>query len=113
MQAMAYDGSQDVATWLMSEKLEGVGGYWDGERLVSRNGEPFSPPPEFTFDLPDFPLEGVIGNLGRAGRPCQDCIHYKERRERRLAESAICRPRRSLQSGRLHRTAAAAAGLVY
>jgi len=54
----------------MSEKLEGAGGYWDGERLMSRNGLPFSPPPEFTFDLPDFALEGVIwagrGDLARA-----------------------------------------------
>ena len=54
------DGSADIAGWLMSEKLDGVRGYWDGERLWSKNGSPFFPPPEFLHDLPPFPLEGEL-----------------------------------------------------
>lgn len=55
-----YSEQTDVAGWLMSEKLDGVRGYWDGERLWSKNGHPFSPPAVFVRDLPPFPLEGEI-----------------------------------------------------
>ncbi|MBU0675202.1 MAG: DNA ligase [Proteobacteria bacterium] len=54
------DGSQNVDSWLMSEKLDGVRGYWDGKQLLSKNGIPFTPPAEFTNNFPDFPLEGEI-----------------------------------------------------
>lgn len=49
-----------VSGWLMSEKLDGVRGYWDGRQLLSKNGTVFSPPPEFLRGLPPFPLEGEI-----------------------------------------------------
>lgn len=44
----------------MSEKLDGVRGYWDGKQLWSKNGTPFFPPTEFTHNLPSFPLEGEL-----------------------------------------------------
>ena len=30
--------NQDVQGWVMSEKLDGVRGYWDGKTLLSRQG---------------------------------------------------------------------------
>lgn len=30
--------NQDVSGWVMSEKLDGVRGYWDGTRLFTRGG---------------------------------------------------------------------------
>ena len=53
-------GSRDVSTWLMSEKLDGVRGYWNGRRLLSKNGLTFTPPAEFTENFPDFVIEGEI-----------------------------------------------------
>ncbi len=55
-----YSGTVSVAGWLVSEKLDGVRGYWDGERLLSKNGIPFSAPREFLEGLPPFALEGEI-----------------------------------------------------
>ncbi|WP_205747243.1 DNA ligase [Desulfopila sp. IMCC35006] len=55
-----YNGQVDVSGWLMSEKLDGVRGYWDGKRLLSKNGTVFSPPAAFVRDLPTFAVEGEI-----------------------------------------------------
>jgi DNA ligase-1 len=60
MLPQVYQDGMEVTGWLMSEKLDGVRGYWDGRRLLSRNGLPFNPPPEFTANFPDFPVEGEI-----------------------------------------------------
>jgi len=55
-----YSSDVDVSGWLMSEKLDGVRGYWDGQQLYSKNGHLFHPPPQFTENLPNFPLEGEL-----------------------------------------------------
>jgi len=55
-----YSEQVDISGWLMSEKLDGVRGYWDGQQLFSKNGHPLNPPPEFIRELPDFPLEGEL-----------------------------------------------------
>lgn len=60
MLPQVYEGDIDLSGWLMSEKLDGIRGYWDGHRLLSRNGNPLHPPPEFTRNFPDFPVEGEI-----------------------------------------------------
>ena len=60
MLPQVYTEGIDVTGWLMSEKLDGVRGYWDGERLLSKNGNPFYPPAAFTLNFPPFPLEGEL-----------------------------------------------------
>ena len=40
--------NQDVQGWVMSEKLDGVRGYWDGKTLLSRQGLPLPAPTYFT-----------------------------------------------------------------
>ena len=50
----------DPTGWWMSEKLDGVRAYWDGQRFVSRLGNAFVAPPWFTADLPDHPLDGEL-----------------------------------------------------
>ncbi len=55
-----YTNSINVTGWLVSEKLDGVRGYWDGKKLVSKNGIPFQPPALFVQGLPPFALEGEI-----------------------------------------------------
>ena len=49
--AKTYDG-QAVSGWLMSEKLDGVRAIWDGEKLISRNGNVFPAPAWFLAQLP-------------------------------------------------------------
>ncbi|MBU0479554.1 MAG: DNA ligase [Proteobacteria bacterium] len=60
MLPQVYEQNIDVAGWLVSEKLDGVRGYWDGKRLLSKNGIPLNPPAEFLKNFPDFALEGEI-----------------------------------------------------
>jgi len=59
MLARAYD-SQDVVGWMMSEKLDGVRALWDGENLISRNGNVFAAPDWFKAALPTMPLDGEL-----------------------------------------------------
>jgi DNA ligase-1 len=60
MLPQVYTQQVDVSGWLMSEKLDGVRGYWDGKQLLSKNGHAFSPPAAFIRDLPPFPVEGEL-----------------------------------------------------
>lgn len=55
-----YKESIDVSNWLVSEKLDGIRGYWDGKRLLSKNSVPLYPPAAFTDSFPPFALEGEI-----------------------------------------------------
>jgi DNA ligase-1 len=60
MLPQVYEENIDVSGWLVSEKLDGVRGYWDGKTLRSKNGIPFQPPAEFLENFPDFALEGEL-----------------------------------------------------
>ncbi|MDD3815214.1 MAG: DNA ligase [Desulfocapsaceae bacterium] len=60
MLPQVYTESIDISGWLVSEKLDGVRGYWDGKRLLSKNGNPFHPPAVFYHNFPPFALEGEI-----------------------------------------------------
>jgi DNA ligase-1 len=51
---------QDVTGWLLSEKLDGVRAFWDGEQLRSRGGHAFAAPTWFTKGFPPFPVDGEL-----------------------------------------------------
>ena len=51
---------QNISGYLMSEKLDGVRAYWDGETLYSRGGYAFAYPDWFVAEFPDFPLDGEL-----------------------------------------------------
>jgi len=63
MLANSYQG-EDPSGWWISEKLDGVRALWDGERLLSRNGNPFPAPAAWLARLPRLPLDGELW-LGR------------------------------------------------
>lgn len=44
----------------MSEKLDGVFGYWDGKALWTKQGNPISPPDFWLEDFPPFALYGEL-----------------------------------------------------
>ena len=62
MLASTYDPDKvDPAGWYMSEKLDGVRCYWDGEAMYSRNGNKFYAPPYFLEAMPKgFALDGEL-----------------------------------------------------
>lgn len=50
----------DISEYLASEKLVGLRGYWDGEKLLDSNGLAYSVPKEFIKDFPPFELDGEL-----------------------------------------------------
>jgi DNA ligase-1 len=64
--AETWDGEQNVASWWLSEKLDGVRAVWTGRQFLSRQGNVFHAPRWFTADLPEFPLDGELWLARRA-----------------------------------------------
>ncbi|MEH6471603.1 MAG: DNA ligase [Halopseudomonas sp.] len=60
MLAKRYKDGVDLQHYWISEKLDGVRAYWDGQQLLSRQGYPISAPRWFTKALPDTPLDGEL-----------------------------------------------------
>ncbi|TCP94978.1 DNA ligase-1 [Cricetibacter osteomyelitidis] len=52
--------NQEIQGWTMSEKLDGIRGYWNGKQLLSRQGNPFSVPHYFTEHFPPFAIDGEL-----------------------------------------------------
>ncbi|NKF24010.1 DNA ligase [Solimonas marina] len=56
-----HDGDPiDLSAYWVSEKYDGVRGYWDGHQLWTRGGTPLHPPPWFTAGWPARALDGEI-----------------------------------------------------
>ena len=55
-----YSHQEDITGWVMSEKLDGIRGYWDGTRMYTRKGTPLHPPSWFIKNFPPFPLDGEL-----------------------------------------------------
>ncbi|KAA0439060.1 MAG: DNA ligase, partial [Candidatus Thioglobus sp.] len=55
-----YDEKLDVVGWVMSEKLDGIRGFWNGEKLISRGGVVLNPPKYWTQNFPNFPIDGEL-----------------------------------------------------
>ena len=57
---MVYKGSTNITNWFMSEKLDGIRGYWDGKHLLTRKGIPIYAPKWFLANFPPFELDGEL-----------------------------------------------------
>jgi DNA ligase 1 len=70
MLAKAYRPGITLADYWVSEKYDGIRGYWDGEKLLTRNGERIAAPAWFTAGWPKVPLDGELwaghGQFARA-----------------------------------------------
>jgi DNA ligase-1 len=58
--ANLYHKNIDVQNYFVSEKLDGVRAYWDGEKLISREGNVFKAPKWFISTFPKEHLEGEL-----------------------------------------------------
>ncbi len=52
--------NQDLTGWVMSEKLDGVRGFWDGKQLFTRQHRKLTPPHYFVKDFPPFAIDGEL-----------------------------------------------------
>jgi DNA ligase len=55
-----YKGNEEIENWLMSEKLDGIRGYWNGENLQTRKGNLIHAPEWFLRNFPPFELDGEL-----------------------------------------------------
>lgn len=55
-----YQGYEHIKGWYMSEKLDGIRGYWNGKKLFTKNGNNINAPKWFTADFPPFALDGEL-----------------------------------------------------
>lgn len=62
--ATRYQEQENISEFFISEKLDGVRGYWNGEQLLTRRGNLIKTPVFFTIGWPNFPLDGELW-LGR------------------------------------------------
>lgn len=58
--AKVYHPGLPLADYWVSEKFDGVRGYWDGERLRTRGGEAITPPAWFTAGWPSVAMDGEL-----------------------------------------------------
>jgi len=64
-QGIVYHSVDDISHYFVSEKLDGVRGYWDGHQLFTRQGNLIVTPKWFTKHWPTIAMDGEIW-LGRA-----------------------------------------------
>lgn len=60
MLAKVYHVGVSLADYWVSEKYDGVRGYWDGEKLLTRGGERIAAPAWFTADWPKVAMDGEL-----------------------------------------------------
>jgi DNA ligase-1 len=58
--AHTYQGHENLSDYWLSEKYDGIRGFWDGRQLLSRNGKVFNPPAWFVKDWPSAAFEGEL-----------------------------------------------------
>src|SRR5689334_14142355 len=60
-----WDGQQDLNGWWLSEKMDGVRAFWNGEKFITRHGMDIHCPDWFIDELPsNIRLDGELW-LGR------------------------------------------------
>ena len=60
MLANVYHPGIQLADYWVSEKYDGVRGYWDGQKLLTRGGQPVNAPAWFTANWPTTPMDGEL-----------------------------------------------------
>ncbi len=69
--------NQDVQGWVMSEKLDGVRGYWDGKTLFSRPSKA-CPCPLLTYFTAQFPPFAIDGEIFSERNQFEEICFYHE-----------------------------------
>ncbi|XQW85580.1 DNA ligase [Thalassotalea piscium] len=67
----------EVKDYWISEKLDGVRGYWDGNTLLTRQGNKIYPPKGFTDNWPKIPLDGELWSSRGNFQKIVSCVRKK------------------------------------
>jgi DNA ligase-1 len=58
--ASPYQGHENLTDYWVSEKYDGIRGYWNGHQLLTRSGKALNPPTWFVQGWPSSPFEGEL-----------------------------------------------------
>ena len=75
--ATKYQKNAVIEHYWVSEKLDGVRGYWTGKELVTRNGNVLSPPSWFIKSWPKVVMDGEIWSKRGEFETISGCIRRK------------------------------------
>lgn len=75
---ISYNNQSDIVNnihlYFVSEKLDGMRGYWDGKNLYSRQGNKINAPTWFTMHWPNTPLDGELWIERNSFQRLMSCI---------------------------------------
>jgi len=71
---VSYSPVEDITNYLVSEKLDGVRGYWDGNQLFTRQGKRIFSPEWFTRHWPANPMDGELWMARGQFQPLLSCV---------------------------------------
>ena len=75
--ATLYQQPEDIHHYWLSEKLDGVRGYWDGTEIMTRQGNKIYLPHWFTKGWPTLPLDGELWIKRNAFEQTVSCVRRK------------------------------------
>jgi DNA ligase-1 len=73
-QGVHYKSSIDITQYWVSEKLDGMRGYWDGKKLISRQGNIIWTPKWFTKNWPATNMDGELWIKRNSFQALMSCI---------------------------------------
>ena len=79
--AHPWDNERDLAGWWMSEKLDGVRAYFDGEKFLSRQGNIYHAPDWFIEGIPGMVLDGELWIKRKAFQTTVSVVRRQDKSE--------------------------------
>lgn len=76
--ATKYNLKHDINQYWISEKLDGVRGYWNGKTLLTKNGNKLKAPQWFTQQWPTQAIDGELWIKRHAFEQTVSCVRQKK-----------------------------------
>lgn len=80
---VSYQAVSNINQYLASEKLDGIRGYWDGKKLITRQGNVINSPSWFTLHWPKHPVDGELWIKRDKFQSLLSCVSRKNPDENR------------------------------
>lgn len=75
--ATIYQESTKINDYWISEKLDGVRGYWTGTHLFTKQGNIINTPDRYTHNWPNIPLDGELWSNRNQFQQIVSCVRKK------------------------------------
>ncbi|KGJ91153.1 DNA ligase [Colwellia psychrerythraea] len=81
---ISYRKVTDISQYFVSEKLDGIRGYWNGKNLITRQGNLINSPKWFTLYWPSAPMDGELWLARGQFQPLMSCISKHQADENQM-----------------------------